>query len=79
MSTLSASKFILRMKTDQDFAHYIASADSKEKRHNLIQSNGYHFSQDEFNKIFDEHNDEALINSMRGNALRGRECVCCKL
>ena len=39
---------------------------------------GFDFNKEEFDTVYDDMNDEALLATAGGNVLRSRECVCCK-
>ena len=77
MSLESAKAFVVRMKTDKEFAARMGKAETKEERWTILEAEGFKFTKDEFDAAYDELNDEALLVS-DGSVLRSRECVCCK-
>jgi predicted ribosomally synthesized peptide with nif11-like leader len=79
MSIESAGQFVTRMKTDKGFAALVARAKSQEDRWSVIRAAGFDFNKDDFDMVYDEGNDEALLATASGSVLRSRECVCCKL
>jgi predicted ribosomally synthesized peptide with nif11-like leader len=79
MSIESANEFVAKMKTDKDFAALVSEAKSQEERWTILKAAGFDFNKDEFNAVYDDMNDEALLATAGGNVLRSRECVCCKL
>lgn len=79
MSIEYASEFVERMKTDKDFATLVGEAKSKEDRWSILKAAGFDFNKEEFDAVYDDMNDEALLATAGGNVLRSRECVCCKL
>jgi predicted ribosomally synthesized peptide with nif11-like leader len=78
MSIESASEFVVKMKTDKSFATLVGEAKSQDDRWSILKGAGFNFNKKEFNTVYDEMNDEALLATVGGNVLRSRECVCCK-
>jgi predicted ribosomally synthesized peptide with nif11-like leader len=78
MSIESANEFVEKMKTDKNFASLVGEAKSQEDRWAILKTAGFDFNKDEFNAVYDDMNDEALVATAGGNVLRSRECVCCK-
>jgi len=79
MSIESANEFVVKMKTDKNFASLVGEAKSQDDRWAILKAAGFDFNKDEFNAVYDDMNDEALLATVGGNVLRSRECVCCKL
>ena len=78
MSVESANAFVVRMKTDKEFAARVGSAETQEDRWTILKAEGFDFNKGEFNAVYDDMNDEALLTT-GGSVLRSRECLCCKL
>lgn len=78
MSIESANEFVVKMKTDRNFATLVGGAKSQDDRWSILKATGFDFNKEEFDAVYDDTNDEALLATVGGNVLRSRECVCCK-
>lgn len=61
MSTESATAFIEKMKTDEEFARRVGEADSKEDRWALLKANGFDFTRDELHAHHNALDDGASL------------------
>ena len=69
MSVASAKKFMSRMKTDEKFAMCVGEVKSQEERWGILKACGFHFTENEFNSVCDDHSRMLVEAIARGARL----------
>ncbi len=70
MSIESAKAFLEKIQSDEDFKNKIGAMESKEERIEFIKSEGFDFTEEEFNQVRKELSPEAL-----DQAAGGKHCM----
>jgi len=70
MSIESASAFMERMKTDEDFRDRITKAEDAEQRGEIVVAEGFDFTREEVESVANELSDEEL-NAVAGGSETG--------